>query len=404
MKGIRDTCPNCREEMLRFEEASSVQMRCPSCRAPLRVTARGLKRAGAHGKSEVLATPREALVRPVGLGADEAKSEARAVAPEPPRPSGLPPVVPPKPPKWILASIVVPVMSVLVAVILWRAMLPNQWSRPPSSQERGASEGKTGIEVAARKGDAVADRATAVSDKVPDKVRKEAKTNAVSKSISIPASLADVVEKISPAVVAISQSGDNGRGLGSGFVSHVRKWVVTNHHVVAGARRAVAVRKDETGEPVVQREVVGFVACDPATDLVILELREGWPSDAVQLATRKVRSGTEVFAIGSPEGLINSVTKGIVSAVRSAGEVTEHLRGSTAILQTDAMIAPGSSGGPLCDMQGRVVGINTFGCKIGETEFMFAIAVEELGRLLQHTSSRAKPLSELPDRVEEGTP
>jgi hypothetical protein len=55
-------------------------------------------------------------------------------------------------------------------------------------------------------------------------------------------------------------------------------------------------------------------------------------------------------------------------------------------------------------MQGRVVGINTFGCKIGETEFMFAIAVEELGRLLQHTSSRAKPLSELPDRVEEGTP
>jgi trypsin-like peptidase len=112
----------------------------------------------------------------------------------------------------------------------------------------------------------------------------------------------------------------------------------------------------------------------------------------VQLGSlTRVRAGQEVFAIGSPLGLLqNSVTRGIVSAVRQLGAVT--------VIQTDAAINPGNSGGPLLDRQGGVIGITTMGVKAAQG-LSFAVASDHAQQLLDGkrsmSTATATPLSSL---------
>jgi serine protease Do len=140
------------------------------------------------------------------------------------------------------------------------------------------------------------------------------------------------------------------QGLGSGFVIDRDGHVLTNHHVVAGAQE-IRVKLADGRE----REAT-LVGSDPATDLALLKI-DGEGLAPIELgASEELGVGDWVLAIGSPFGLSQTVSAGIVSAVGRANiGITDY----EDFIQTDAAVNPGNSGGPLVDLGGRVVGINT---------------------------------------------
>lgn len=177
-------------------------------------------------------------------------------------------------------------------------------------------------------------------------------------------SLAPMIDRVAPAVVSIRASGRDARGFfgttsggqagGSGFVMSNDGTVITNHHVVDGAKHLEARLPDgRTFE-------ADLVGSDPLTDLAVLQLRDASELPTVELGdSAAVRVGDWVVAIGSPMGLEHSASVGILSG-RGRGSLGLYEGDSYLdFLQTDADIAPGSSGGPLFDLHGRVVGITT---------------------------------------------
>ncbi|MDO5661153.1 MAG: trypsin-like peptidase domain-containing protein [Brachybacterium sp.] len=166
---------------------------------------------------------------------------------------------------------------------------------------------------------------------------------------------------ISPSTVAIQVRTPGGEGQGTGVISESDGTIVTNNHVVADASEIAVTLSDGRG---FTAETVGT---DPSTDLAVIRLQD--PPADLQAATfgdsAAVVVGEPVMAVGTPLGLENTVTTGIISAVNRP--VTASERGSgdasdaavTSALQTDAPINPGNSGGPLVDATGQVVGINS---------------------------------------------
>ncbi|MGH1349898.1 MAG: Do family serine endopeptidase [Methyloligellaceae bacterium] len=141
------------------------------------------------------------------------------------------------------------------------------------------------------------------------------------------------------------------RSLGSGFVIDPSGIIVTNNHVIDGAEEIVANFNDGT-----KLKVVKILGVDPKTDIAILKVAPKKPLKAVKFGdSSKIRVGDWVMAIGNPFGLGGSLTVGIVSAKKrdiKSGPYDE-------FIQTDAAINRGNSGGPLFNMEGEVIGINT---------------------------------------------
>jgi serine protease Do len=142
------------------------------------------------------------------------------------------------------------------------------------------------------------------------------------------------------------------RGIGSGVVIDAAGHVLTNNHVVAGADRVKVVLADNRE---LSAKVVG---ADPKSDVAVVKLTAG--SEQLHAAllgdSDKLQVGEWVVAAGSPFGLRQTVSAGIVSAIgRGNVGISEY----EDFIQTDAAINPGNSGGPLVDLEGRVVGINT---------------------------------------------
>ena len=199
-----------------------------------------------------------------------------------------------------------------------------------------------------------------------------------------PDSFADLAERLSPAVVNISTSqvldpGDMAipgvpedsplndffdefmeqqqgvrpqrvQSLGSGFVIDPKGIVITNNHVIEGADKIEVTFIDGTTLPATVK------GSDPKTDLAVLEVVSDKPLPYVELGdSERIRVGDFVVAIGNPFGLGGSVTAGIVSALNR----DIHAGNYDDFIQTDAAINRGNSGGPLFDMQGRVVGVNS---------------------------------------------
>lgn len=140
------------------------------------------------------------------------------------------------------------------------------------------------------------------------------------------------------------------KATGTGFIVRSDGYILTNNHVVADADRVTVKLADG-------REFKGKVLLDPRTDLAVVKI-EANNLPAVTFAdSDKVKVGAWAVAIGNPFGLRNTVTVGVVSALRREADPDNELSYPEAI-QTDAAINPGNSGGPLVDLEGKVIGIN----------------------------------------------
>jgi serine protease Do len=160
--------------------------------------------------------------------------------------------------------------------------------------------------------------------------------------------LVAVVARVEPSVVTIQTS----EGLGSGVVYQAAGVIVTNEHVVGDAKQVTVSFADGTKIP---GQVSGT---DEITDLAVVKVQR---TDLPAVAVRGdlPRQGETALAIGSPLGFENTVTKGIISGVsRQIPASTTGGRPLVDLIQTDAAISPGNSGGALIDGQGRLVGIN----------------------------------------------
>jgi serine protease Do len=144
------------------------------------------------------------------------------------------------------------------------------------------------------------------------------------------------------------------QGMGSGVIVSPDGYVLTNEHVVHGAK-TLKVTLLEPEERTFTGKVVGK---DPRTDLAVVKISAKGPLPAVALGdSKKVRVGDWAIAVGSPFGLEQTLTVGVISAVRQSLSIEG--REYSDLLQTDAAINRGNSGGPLINIRGEVIGINT---------------------------------------------
>jgi len=194
----------------------------------------------------------------------------------------------------------------------------------------------------------------------------------------------DVVDSVSPAVVRLdvkpSEQARQG-GSGSGVIVSPDGLVLTNSHVVGGTSRLRVTTADG------QSLTAVVVGDDPDTDLALLRVNESVTLPFAPLGdSRHLRRGQLVIAIGNPLGFESTVTAGVVSALgRSLRARTGRLIDD--LIQTDAALNPGNSGGPLVSSRGEVVGINT-AIIMGAQGICFAIAANTakfvLGELVRH--------------------
>jgi S1-C subfamily serine protease len=196
-----------------------------------------------------------------------------------------------------------------------------------------------------------------------------------------------VADTVGPAVLRVETRGANGRpgGVGSGVVIAPDGLVLTNCHVVEGAKE---VRLQDAKGRVMEARRLGE---DPDTDLALL--RAGSARDlphAVLGDSKKLRRGQLVVAIGNPLGFESTVTAGVISALGRSlrarnGRLIED------VIQTDAALNPGNSGGPLVSSRGQVIGINT-AVIMGAQGICFAVASNTaqfvLSELIKHARVR----------------
>src|SRR5580658_1554106 len=198
--------------------------------------------------------------------------------------------------------------------------------------------------------------------------------------VQLNGALESLAARVSPAVVQILVTGygplherEDDRSqtafivrqhaVGSGVIVDSSGYIMTNAHVVEGAQRIrVALplpMGDSAGQvPIGKRRILEakLLGQHKETDLALLKIDETNLPTLPLMSQQRQRVGQLVFAIGSPEGLQNSVTMGVISALARQPDPSKPLT----YIQTDAPINPGNSGGPLVDMNGTVVGINTF--------------------------------------------
>ncbi|BAN01133.1 S1C family serine protease [Ilumatobacter coccineus] len=201
-----------------------------------------------------------------------------------------------------------------------------------------------------------------------------------------------VTEYLSPSVVTISADMGGGVGIGTGMIITDDGEILTNSHVVNGAS-AIRVRLTGETEP---RDVT-LLAEDVGNDLALLRMAGDGFAPVTFADPSSVRLGDEVVAIGAALGLDGdpSVTLGIVSALdRSVGQQNVFLDG---LIQTDAAISSGNSGGPLVNAAGEVVGVNTAVARdnsiVTATNVSFAISVDEALPIIDALRSEARGIA-----------
>jgi serine protease Do len=184
--------------------------------------------------------------------------------------------------------------------------------------------------------------------------------------------VARVASRVGPSVVQINVSGvqktpfgrQKEEGIGSGVIYRSDGYIITNNHVVEGSRDVEVAFADGTTE---RGKVVGT---DPTTDIAVIKAdRTGLP--AASFASGDPIVGQMAVAVGSPSGFESTVTSGIISGTgrEIPAQYTGGMQDNSLVdlIQTDAAISPGNSGGALADREGRVIGINVAYLPPGET-------------------------------------
>ncbi len=139
-------------------------------------------------------------------------------------------------------------------------------------------------------------------------------------------------------------------GQGSGFVIDPAGRILTNFHVVEGARQVEVTTSDK------KKYRANIVGTDPQHDLAVIQISEKAVTPAVLGDSKNLVVGQKVYAIGNPFGLSGTMTRGIISSIRSVRGQRGYIDEA---IQTDAAINPGNSGGPLLNSRGEVIGINS---------------------------------------------
>jgi S1-C subfamily serine protease len=264
-----------------------------------------------------------------------------------------------------------PLLALLIAVLVaggagyWLFMRPaaitTQAGNNPKIQAEsiGGDAPSKAASPEARAWDAAANAKEQVApDITPD-------APSTSKPANLSGSIEEMVDRVMPAVVLIETTGGRGSGF---YVRH--DTLITNAHVVQNDSYVTLRRMD--GSSVNARVETKA----PALDLAILKVATPSPSQAVisMGSAQSLKPGQEIIVIGSALGTLqNSVSRGIVSGLRTAGGAT--------LVQTDAATNPGNSGGPMLDRNGSVIGITTMGYK-GAQGLNFGVAIEHARDLL----------------------
>ena len=211
-----------------------------------------------------------------------------------------------------------------------------------------------------------------------------------------PTSLAGIAKTVQPSVVTVVIRSASGNGNGSGFVIDAEGHILTNNHVAAPAAAGGTLRVVFSDGTSVAATIVGR---DAGSDIAVLKIQKDNLKPIRFGDSDKIAIGDPTVAFGSPLGLADTVTSGIVSAidrpVRTGGESGANQGGDDdaylAAIQTDAAINPGNSGGPLVDGAGRVIGVNSAiaalptqgGSSSGNIGIGFAIPINQAKRIAE---------------------
>lgn len=268
-------------------------------------------------------------------------------------------------------------MGAVVAVALVTAVLA------------GGPAGVIGYQIAERSGAAPASGPTGPALGAPASANRA------------PQSVAGIAGAVLPSVVSIQVSSSRGKGTGSGFVIRKDGYILTNNHVVAsaadGGKIDVAFKDGSRREATIKGR-------DPYSDVAVIKVSGGNLKPVTLGDSDSVAVGDPVVAVGSPLGLVGTVTSGIVSAlnrpVQAGGSDTDENEARQTYLsavQTDAAINPGNSGGPLLDGDARVIGVNSAiatlssgGGKAGSIGLGFAIPIDQARRVAEQLISTGK--------------
>jgi putative serine protease PepD len=206
-----------------------------------------------------------------------------------------------------------------------------------------------------------------------------------------------IASLVTPSVVSIRVATSSGGGNGSGSIyksSASTSYIVTNNHVVEGAASSGSITVELLNGDQHKATIVGR---DANYDLAVLKLNIGNLPEIGIGDSSKVSVGDSVLAIGSPLGLANTVTSGIISSLNRP--VTTGSTGSESYvnaIQTDAAINPGNSGGALVDSQGRIIGVNSAiatlssGGTSGNIGLGFSIPINEAKRIVDEIIATGK--------------
>jgi uncharacterized RDD family membrane protein YckC len=191
-------------------------------------------------------------------------------------------------------------------------------------------------------------------------------------------SISERLNKSSNSVVTIYSYDRNNKFIGyaSGFFVNSDGYIVTSQHVVEGAARSFAIYRENEN-----LNIDSMITNDPIRDIAVLKVR-AVDTPALRLGNSdKIDVGNEIYTIGAPQGLLNTISKGIVSQIRYSRGVK--------YIQIDAPISPGSSGGPLLDRNLDVIGVNFAYFKEGQN-LNFAIPVNYIKALLRKSKVNYK--------------